>query len=651
MTSRFLSLLLMIGAAIASAQVYSPNLLRTGQPDSSNLKRFADSICAAANAHTPREKAEAIWRFFLTDGRFVAPGYWYHIAGWSYEEPFGEVLDPIKLLNSYGFGLCYHIAPLLEAVYDAAGLEGARCWFLTGHTVTEVFYDGHYHYFDSDMMGYNVAGDGSYRGKPVVSVRDLEQNPDIILGKLQAPNKVKPGVVDEPWYPADVRASAMTDLANLFSSTGDNFLYPFTRYASGHRMDFTLRPGETLTRFFEPEEASLYYLPYRFDGKGWEEFPQEISEYHLRTSDGPRSQKDKRLWATGRFDYRPPTPITQPVTVISMPSPYVIIDAKFKMNVTTGTSNGDIAIETSTDNGGTWELAGELRGIHQGQWSVEPKVIVTSPHGRRTAVSGTYGYQIKITKSSAVSLDSLHITTRVQLNPRSLPFVEPGKNRFVYRAELPIQRDEIANPIFKAKLSDMDLIDENAQVFLRPHSHNGEALYTLALGTSDLTGFDVGARFLDLRDGLAPDKLTAETRRSEIRTMPGAASISWSLSAEGPYREIWRYDPQINWRDGDVITRLLRWPDVLKHVQNLPPQTKQVFVKLQSAGPAIDNVRLALYSQGPSPGGLQITQIWNERGRRRQHIERIAASAASRQFTVFAGSSVKNVAVIFSGQP
>ena len=80
-------------------------LLKAGQPDTTNLKVLASDIYQQAHANTPREKAEAIWRFFLTDGRFVKPGFWYHIAGWAYEEPLGEVLDPIKLLNSYGFGL------------------------------------------------------------------------------------------------------------------------------------------------------------------------------------------------------------------------------------------------------------------------------------------------------------------------------------------------------------------------------------------------------------------------------------------------------------------------------------------------------------------------------------------------------------------
>jgi hypothetical protein len=84
-------------------QVYSPVVLKVGQPDPTNLKALALGIYKQADAHTPREKAEAIWRFFLTDGRFVKPGFWYHIAGWAYEEPLGEVLDPMKLLNSYGF--------------------------------------------------------------------------------------------------------------------------------------------------------------------------------------------------------------------------------------------------------------------------------------------------------------------------------------------------------------------------------------------------------------------------------------------------------------------------------------------------------------------------------------------------------------------
>ena len=115
-----LALALVLTAGL-EAQVYSPTVLRKGQVDTSNLTALAQGIYAQTGAVTDRQKAEAIWRFFLTDGRFVKPGFWYHIAGWAYEEPLGEVLDPLELLNSYGFGLCYHIAPLLEAVWEAGG--------------------------------------------------------------------------------------------------------------------------------------------------------------------------------------------------------------------------------------------------------------------------------------------------------------------------------------------------------------------------------------------------------------------------------------------------------------------------------------------------------------------------------------------------
>ena len=72
----------------------------------------------------------------------------------------------MKLLNSYGFGLCYHIAPLLEAVWKAGGFEDARVWFLTGHTVAEVFYDGAYHYFDKEGQPREVLAEVENDTKP-----------------------------------------------------------------------------------------------------------------------------------------------------------------------------------------------------------------------------------------------------------------------------------------------------------------------------------------------------------------------------------------------------------------------------------------------------------------------------------------------------
>ncbi|MBP1602026.1 MAG: hypothetical protein H6Q06_2177, partial [Acidobacteria bacterium] len=65
--------LLLVVDCEGGAQVYSPTLHLKGQIDSSSLAAFAAGIYAQSGAVTPRQKAEAIWRFFLTDGRFVKP--------------------------------------------------------------------------------------------------------------------------------------------------------------------------------------------------------------------------------------------------------------------------------------------------------------------------------------------------------------------------------------------------------------------------------------------------------------------------------------------------------------------------------------------------------------------------------------------------
>jgi hypothetical protein len=72
---RLASLLFLCLLPLSQAQVYSPVVLKAGQVDATNLMQ--------AGARTPRKKAQAIWRFFLTDGRFVKPGFCCHIAGWA----------------------------------------------------------------------------------------------------------------------------------------------------------------------------------------------------------------------------------------------------------------------------------------------------------------------------------------------------------------------------------------------------------------------------------------------------------------------------------------------------------------------------------------------------------------------------------------
>jgi hypothetical protein len=696
--------LLIVANSDASAQVCSPTVLIKGQVDSSSLAAFAAGIYAQSGAVTPRQKAEAIWRFFLTDGRFVTPNFWYHIAGWTYEEPDGEVLDPLKLLNSYGFGLCYHIAPLLEAVYEAGGFEDARVWFLTGHSVTEVFYEGGYHYFDADMMGYNPVGKGDPKTLPVASVSQIAADGNIMLQNLLSPTVADSSTVVYPWYPADLREAAIGDLAGLFTSTRDNWLFPYTRYSQGHSMDFVLRPGERLIRFFEPEAPDAFYLPYKYGDGGWSEFPQEVAEYAIRTEDGPRSQKDDRRWATGRLEYRPVlssrdayypasgggsgSNLLLPDTnagrdylgrkegsgtaqaLFEMQSPYVLIDAKVSLRVFLGDGNQSLRAEISLDGGRNWEEMDRVKGPFEDLWHAEPAVILRSQHGKLTAVSGRYGYLVRLSMlgngtADSIQLRDIEITSRFELNPRILPALGPGRNELQYRAGATFQRRPF--PVRISRLSEyasravgVRCVTEGGQEMLWPDAGQAaEVIFELsAPDGSPLTGFDAGSRFLDLRDGLAPDKLTAETRRtslgvlSETEAGRAEASLAWAPSMTGDYQVLWHYDQRLRWLDAKPVNRLLRWPEVDRRVRDLPAGTRKVYVRYRFRGMGMDSVRLATVSQrGPQQAGaLEIIHQWSTDGQMRVHRERVGRPDLAHSYTVDTGNSARiiNVSLILS---
>jgi hypothetical protein len=646
----------LLAALGAEAQVYTPKVLAKGQPDTANLEQFARGIYSQAGAKTPRERAEAIWRYFLTDGRYVEPGFFYHIAGWAYEEPMGEVLDPLKLLNSYGFGLCYHIAPLLASVWKAGGFEDARVWFLTGHTVAEVYYEGGYHHVDSDMMGYNTVGSGPAKDSRVASVQEIERTPAIMLGKLKGPRQTHHAVASGPWYPADVAEDAIDGLVELFTTTADNWLFPRERSSAGHTMEFTLRPGERLIRYFHPERDDHFYLPHKLTGDGWEEFPTEPKAWPIFTRNGPKSQKDSRRWATGAIEYRPPVP-AEPSALIEVRSPYVIIGAGFQLQVESASKDAAVTIETSTDDGRTWQTAGRLQGIHTGEWSAEPAPQSRSDHGVRTAVSGRYGYLLRLTRSAGVQIKDLLLTTKFQLNPRALPALKAGRNEFVYTAGPQREWRRLFSDAARARevaqtVTNAQYVSSEGQGYWTPlDGKTAEFVFRLSARPGEkLTCFRAGGRFLDLSGGVAPDKFTAEVRKvTPVPAKDPAASIAWGSCQDGPFQEIWSYVPPSEWKDGEAVDRLLLWPEVDRQIAVAGQQ--EVCVRYRTKGLAVDDFRLSVETKpeaGLSP--LQVTHRWRENGTAREFTREIAPGNSRVQYEIDtpSGAGIENEAIIFT---
>jgi hypothetical protein len=662
------AVLIVFGSPGLRAQVYSPQITKVGQVDTSNMKSLVEGIYRQYDAKTPREKAEAIWRFYLTDGRFVKPGMFYHIPGWAYEEPVGQVLDPMKLLNSYGYGLCYQDGPLMAATYDAGGFKHSRVWFLTGHTVAEVYYDGAYHMFDSDELGYNPIGSGPLKLRDVASVWQLEHDGSIITKNVTGPTTSNPKTVDYPWYPADVRAGDMKDLSELYTSINDNYLYAYRRYPEARTMDFVLRPGERMIRYYRPTPAGTFYLPYTYDGKDWKILP-DFAQFSLPPAAGPRSEKDARTWATGKIEYRP-TDISANLTrkdddatyTFSMPSPYVIIDAHFSVQAVLPTAQDKLTAATSIDGGRSWTESGSLAGPFTGPWDIHAADLLGA-QGHRTAVSGTYGYLVRFSLHGAANqvpaLQNVFLTTIFQLNPRTIPALTPGENQFEYRAgkdvrtDLPVRASHLNE--YASKVENASYVAQDGQGYwVNDGDHAGEVIFEVGADGRVLSGFDVGGRFLDLTGGIAPNKFTAEIRHvtpwPANRQGPGSASIAWSTSSHGPWKTLWTYDPKLTWLDGQPVKQVLRWPEVDRSVRNLPAGTEHIYVRYQFDGLAIDHFRLAsILPQNPSATQhLKITQIWEENGAQREFHKDIpdANVAQAYQISIPEKADVTNVAFI-----
>jgi hypothetical protein len=168
-----------------------------------------------------------------------------------------------------------------------------------------------------------------------------------------------------------------------------------------------------------------------------------------------------------------------------------------------------------------------------------------------------------------------------------------------------------------------------------------------------LSGFDAGARFLDLRDHLAPDKFTAETRPTVLGRKPSGdpgASMAWSLSPGTGYQILWEYNPNFVLKDGAPISQALRWPEVDRQVRSLPAGTRKIYVRYTLKEMGMDSPRLAVISpRRDTPSGLEIIHEWTVDGRAGKHVERIEDGRIGRSYVVNipAGGKVSNRAVTF----
>jgi hypothetical protein len=332
---------------------------------------------------------------------------------------------------------------------------------------------------------------------------------------------------------------------------------------------------------------------------------------------------------------------------------YVLIDAEVILEAQLQGSAQSLLAEISVDGGKRWEKMASLAGPFRGSWRAGSPQRASSQHGSLNTVSGRYQYIVRLTMAGpgdaeGIRLRNIRITSRFQLNPRTLPALAAGLNELSYspgaalrRSTIPVQIDRV--PSEAARPARVRCVIENGQGILWPEGDDAaDIVYELAApdGTP-LSGFDAGARFLDLREKLAPDKLTAEVRATSLgdaitEGMGGPeASIAWSTSVSGEFATLWEYKPAVQAKDGKPLERVLRWPEVDRKIRSLPAGTRKIYVRYRLKQMGMDSPRLAVISpQPPVAGGLEITHSWIENGRIKEHVERIPDARQSRSYRI-----------------
>ena len=428
-----ISCFLLIAVASVRGEVLAPRVISEHTADVTDLRRFRQH-------HLWKDKegdalAIAMWRYLsgtetglfhmntVNDG----PDPW---------DEYSTVRDPVKLMNIYNVGYCGIFGPALDGVFQGAGFADGRAFGLPGwnHCTTEVFYNGGWHYFDLDVRSALMKPDGT-----VASLAEAKTDRDLW---------VNPRRSIAPFFPKD------RDKARVFEIYRDSAVHYYYRwFQAGHVMDFQLRQGETLTRFWHPQGGRWHHLAeYNTDfvrdlleqkpigyksnhpefsvwtqGNGLWQYEPNLASASSDFEDGAREVRNLipglcglRLVGNGTGE-----------TVFEVFTPWIIVP---KVNdLDDPTDDSEASIVTVHAARPVTVLVSSNQGKH---W----ETVTTAGPGIASVdltrfVKGTYGYLLKFQFSGQAGelvLKTMKIDTWVQVAPMSLPQLKRGTNRCRY---------------------------------------------------------------------------------------------------------------------------------------------------------------------------------------------------------------------------
>ncbi len=530
---------------------------------------------------------------------------------------------------SFSFGLCYSVHAQMAALVGRAlgDMRRVRCPEITGHTPFEAYVDGRWALADF-TMGLMVFDDD---GKPIG------------LSEIYARQDAK----DSDWFTSPKRGGPYRFSMSPFGDRLDSYSrvrwqQPLFGY-NAMPIVYTLRPGETFTRYLDPGLA---------DGKTWVFWGRDYYNIMGKPKHGPfrnvtflddppigdnRRGRGRAYYGNGVFEYTPAlanrsyrdgakldkdTVYTdgtlrgtsdRAVVVFEHTSPYIIAARSVKRGdrewdlmkekcadgaIVSGQAVGNVRVKVSIDGGQTWQDIGTARG--------EFKIDFTD------VVKGRHTYLIQFGLTRAASLKDLTMRTVTQVGRGVFPRLRDGRTTIRYQA------------------SGQSVI------------HGGPSQY-------------LAERFR--RNDLETDgyRVYAIEAPGPIRHASGVARVN------GPKGTVWSVDFSVDggktWQAGasdlQVTGEGKLWEDgraayAWAEMDFPASQTNDVLVRFGKG--AILQCQVFATYETKSASALTVTYAWTENGQTKQDSHSIAAGKQSDTWTVDTGEKVKTKWVRFAAE-
>ena len=433
----WLSLLLILPLSVAArAQVYSPRVTGEHNADTTDLARFRNFRAWADKKDN--DLAIAVWQY-LCD---YETGLYHFYEVLDGPDPFAEyatMREPLKMLNVYNMGYCGIFGPTVEGIFYGCGFTTGRSFGLPGwsHCATEIYYGNAWHYFDVDVRGALVKPDGTVAG-----LREARTDRQLWLDSI---GRVR------PFFPHHATPAEAAKVADIYARSTVDFQYRW--FQGSHTADYVLRPGETFTRWWQPQGGRWNHRP-GYTKEAW------VRQLLLTPPVGMKpNHREFTRWnhGNGLFHYAPDLASAdfaagvwavqglktgkeglelaaeRGEAVFEVFTPFVIVarindldnpDDDAEASVISLDVAAPVTVAVSLDSGLSWR---EVRALGPGKHAID-----LTPQ-----VKGTYGYLVRLSASGtagAAAIRSMSIDTWVQVAPISLPRLKKGTNRLRYDA-------------------------------------------------------------------------------------------------------------------------------------------------------------------------------------------------------------------------